>query len=260
MVWPVEARIIREDYPDDPYRNLAMDEAIFGEVEAGRSPTTLRFYRNRNAVILGCFQLAEEELDLDYARMKGIKIAKRFTGGGAVYHDMGDLNFSVISRDYYGVGLNVEKLFRIMMAGSVSSLELAGVPGLSAGMNDVTARGKKIMGSAATMKKGVLLFHAALLVDTDLNELASVLKVPGIKLKDKGIATILERVANIKALCGKGVEEVGKAVMDGYAKELSFVYSEGGLSEREKALVDRLHREKYTKPGWNLGREFIHLE
>ena len=118
----MEVRVIDEDYPDDPYRNLAMDEAIFREVESGRSPTTLRFYRNRNAVILGCFQLAEEELDLDYAERKGIKIAKRFTGGGAVYHDMGDLNFSVISRDHYGIGLNVEKLFKIMMAGAVSSL------------------------------------------------------------------------------------------------------------------------------------------
>ena len=67
----MDVRVIRKDYPDDPHRNLAIDEAIFREVESGRSPTTLRFYRNRNAVILGCFQLAEEELDLDYARNKG---------------------------------------------------------------------------------------------------------------------------------------------------------------------------------------------
>ena len=220
----MEVRLIQQDYPDDPYRNLAMDEAIFREVEAGRSPTTLRFYRNRNAVILGCFQLAEEELDLEYAERKGIKVAKRFTGGGAVYHDMGDLNFSVISRDHYGIGFNVEKLFKVMMAGAVSSLQLAGVPELAWGMNDVTARKKKIMGAAATMKKGVLLFHAALLVDTNLNELASVLKVPGIKLRDKGVATILERVSNIKELCGKDVDQIREAVMEGYAKELKFTY------------------------------------
>ena len=256
----MEVRVVHEDYPDDPYRNLAMDEAIFREVEAGRSPTTLRFYRNRNAVILGCFQLAEEELDLEYAGRKGIKIAKRFTGGGAVYHDMGDLNFAVITRDHYSIGLNVEKLFKTMMAGAVSSLKLAGVPELASGMNDVTSRGKKVMGSAATMKKGVLLFHAALLVNTDLNELASVLKVPGIKLKDKGVATILERVANIKSLCGKDVEAIRKAIMDGYAKELSFSYKEGKLSEHENMLVERLYREKYTKHGWNMGREFIHVD
>ena len=153
----MEVRVIEEDYPDDPCRNLALDEAIFREVESGRSPTTLRFYRNRNAVILGCFQLAEEELDLEYASKNGIKIAKRFTGGGAVYHDMGDLNFSVISKDHYGIGLNVEKLFKIMMTGAATSLNIAGVPELAWGMNDVTAGKKKIMGAAATMKKGVVL-------------------------------------------------------------------------------------------------------
>ena len=256
----MEVRLIQQDYPDDPYRNLAMDEAIFREVEAERSPTTLRFYRNRNAVILGCFQLAEEEVDLGYAERKGIKVAKRFTGGGAVYHDMGDLNFSVISRDHYGIGFNVEKLFEVMMAGAVSSLQLAGVPELAWGMNDVTSRKKKIMGAAATMKKGVLLFHAALLVDTNLNEIASVLQVPGIKLKDKGVATILERVSNIKELCGKDVEQIRKAVMEGYAKELAFTYKDGRLTDREEMLVERLHREKYTKQDWNLGRKFIHLE
>lgn len=256
----MEVRIIRKDYPDDPYRNLAMDEAIFREVEAGRSPTTLRFYRNRNAVILGCFQLAEEELDLDYAARKEIKIAKRFTGGGAVYHDMGNLNFSVVSKDHYGIGLSVGKLFKVMMAGAVSSLQIAGVPELAWGMNDVTSRKKKIMGSAATMKKGVVLFHAALLVDTNLNELASVLKVPGIKLKDKGISTILERVSNIKEICGKDVEQISKAITEGYAKVLSFDYGDGMLTENEEKWTDRLCQEKYTKQGWNRGREFIHLE
>jgi lipoate---protein ligase len=256
----MEVRVIDEDYPDDPHRNLAVDEAVFREVESGRSPPTLRFYRNRNAVILGCFQLAEEELDLDYAAMKQIKIAKRFTGGGAVYHDMGDLNFSVISKDSFGIGLNVEKLFRTMMGGAVSSLNIAGVPELAWGMNDVTSRKKKIMGAAATMKKGVVLFHAALLVDTNLNELASVLKVPGIKLKDKGVQTILERVANIKDLCGKDIGDIRKAILEGYGKELGFSYLPGKLTEAELRLTERLYKEKYTKHSWNMGREFIHVE
>lgn len=256
----MEVRVIEEDYLDDPYRNLALDEAIFREVESGRSPTTLRFYRNRNAVILGCFQLASEELDLDYAKGREIRIAKRFTGGGAVYHDLGDLNFSVISRDHFGIGLNVGKLFEIMMKGAASSLFIAGVPELAWGMNDATSKKKKIMGAAATMKKGVVLFHAALLVDTNLNVLASVLKVPGIKLKDKGVQTVLERVANIKDLCGQNVDGMKKAVREGYAKELNFSYMEGALTEEERRLTDRLYNEKYSKESWNMGREFIHVE
>ena len=58
-------RLIEEDYPDDPHMNMAVDEAIFQEVAKGKSPPTMRFYRNRNAVVIGCFQLAEEEIDLE---------------------------------------------------------------------------------------------------------------------------------------------------------------------------------------------------
>ncbi|MGD0510965.1 MAG: lipoate--protein ligase family protein, partial [Candidatus Micrarchaeaceae archaeon] len=82
----MKLRLIGLDYPDDPHMNLAMDEAIFLEVMKGNSPPTFRFYRNSNAVILGCFQLADEEVDIKYAIRNDIKIAKRFTGGGAVYH------------------------------------------------------------------------------------------------------------------------------------------------------------------------------
>ena len=116
------------------------------------------------------------------------------------------------------------------------------------------------MGAAATMKKNVLLFHAALLVDTNLNELASVLKVPGIKLRDKGVSTILERVANIRDLCGKDVTEISKAILEGYAKALSFEYEDGMLTEAEEVLVDRLVEQKYSNPEWNLDRKFIHVD
>lgn len=253
----MEVRIVREEYSNNPHMNMAVDEAIFREVESGRSPTTLRFYQNRNAVIIGCFQLAEQEIDQEYAKTHDITVAKRFTGGGAVYHDMGNLNFSVISRDHFGVGLNVESLFTKMMGGAKRALDIAGLPDVKIGMNDATSKGKKVMGAAATMKKGVMLFHAALLVDTNLQTLASVLKVPGIKLKDKGVQTILERVTNIKEICGKGIEEIRKAVIEGYASEFDFSYSDGKLTDNEIALVNKLYREKYSKHGWNLGSEFI---
>ncbi len=255
----MEVRLIEKDYPGNPHMNLAMDEAIFREVEQGRSPPTLRFYRNRNAAILGCFQLADEELDLEYAKSNRIKIAKRFTGGGAVYHDMGNLNYSVISRDNYGIGLNVERLFSVMMKGATSSLRLANIPNLASGMNDITSGGRKIMGAAATISKGTVLFHAALLVETKLETLASVLKVPGIKLRDKGVSTILERVANIREICGADVDHVRRSIQDGYSLELGFDYKGGELTEGERLAMGKLYKEKYSKRDWNMGREFIEV-
>ncbi len=256
----MKVRVIEEDFPENPYMNLALDEAIMREVEKGTSPPTLRFYRNMNAVIIGCFQYAEQEVDMDVVRQKGIIVAKRFTGGGAVYHDMGDINYSVIMRDTIGIGFNVEKLFATFMGVAQASLFAAGVPKVVAGMNDITSNGKKVMGAAATLKKGTLLFHSALLVDTNLNTLASVLKVPGIKLKDKGISTILERVGNIKEISGLGIEEVKSAILRGHSDVLGFEYEYGKITSEERAVLKRLYEEKYSKDIWNMGRELIEVK
>jgi lipoate---protein ligase len=253
----MKLRLIGLDYPDDPHMNLAMDEAIFLEVMKGNSPPTFRFYRNSNAVILGCFQLAEEEVDIKYAIRNDIKIAKRFTGGGAVYHDMGNLNYSIISKDFNDIGMNVERLFSTMMKGAVRAFNDMGLGGVSGGLNDVTVKSKKVLGSAATIRSGTVLFHAAILVNTNLDTLASVLKVPKIKLSDKGAQSILDRVTNIRDISGKDIVGVRNAILEGYSKELGFEYEEGNLTDREEALLKRLYKEKYQRSDWNLGREYI---
>ncbi len=256
----MNVRLIEEDYPDDPYMNMAVDEAIFQEVAKGKSPPTMRFYRNRSAAVIGCFQLAEEEIDLEYANANSIKIAKRFTGGGAVYHDMGALNYSIISPDLYGIGMNVERLFSGMMNGAVRSLALSGVPEIKSSMNDITSNGKKVFGAAATMKKGALMFHATMLINSDLNVLSSVLKVPGEKLKDKGVKSIRERVANIKELCGKDSAKIHDSLLIGYSTFYGFKAAPGKLTDDETSLAKKLYSGKYSKQEWNMGSELIHIE
>jgi lipoate---protein ligase len=253
-------RLIRKDYPDDPCMNIALDEAIFTEVMKGRSPPTFRFYRNANAVILGCFQTAEEEVDMEYARANDIKIVKRITGGGAVYHDLGNLNYSIITKDVFGVRLDVQKLFSIMMRGAVRAFGSIGIDAEEGRLNDVSAGGKKILGAAATIDSGALLFHAAVLVDTNLNKLASVLKVPGIKLKDKGIKTILERVTNVKEISGKTVDDVREVLLKGYAESLGLEYEEGELTDSEAKLLKELYEKKFSQPEWNLGRKIFNVD
>jgi len=250
-------RFLDIEYPEDPYLSLAVEEAIFTEVMRGNSPPTFRFYRHSNAVILGCFQLAEQEVDMGVAREKNIHITKRFTGGGAVYHDLGNLNFSVITKDTYGIGLNVTKLYSTMIEGAVAAFKNLGMNAVSGKLNDVTVNNRKILGAAATIKEKTLLFHAAVLVDTDLNTLASVLKVPGMKLKDKGIQTILERVTNIKEISGHGIPEVKKALMESYSKELGMTMKEGTITEKEKALAKELLEKKYSRKEWTHGREMV---
>jgi lipoate---protein ligase len=253
----MKMRLIETDYPDDPHLNLAMDEAIFIEVLNGQSPPTFRFYRNGSSVILGCFQLAEQEIDIKYAVSKDIKIAKRFTGGGAVYHDMGNLNYSIISKDSFEIDNSVEKLFYTMIKGASTSLRDLGIDVAKKGLNDLSVKGKKVLGSAATMRSDTILFHAALLVNTDLEILASVLTAPGTKIREEGVSTMFDRVTNIKELSGKDVDGVKDAILEGYSKELGFEYEKGILTGREKYLMNRLHKEKYRRSEWNLGRELI---
>jgi lipoate-protein ligase A len=163
-------------------------------------------------------------------------------------------------QDTINIGFNVEKLFATFMGAAKVSLEANGVPDIIASMNDITSRGKKIMGAAATIKKKALLFHAARLVDTNLNTLSSVLKVPGIKLKDKGVSTILGRVANIKELSGLGIEQVKFAMLSGHSLSMGFEFERGEITSSERSILKRLYEEKYSKDIWNMGRELIEIK
>jgi lipoate-protein ligase A len=255
----MQIRLLDVEYPEDPHLSLATEEAVFAEVMRGNSPPTFRFYRHANAVILGCFQIAEQEVDMDVIKAKNIKIVKRPTGGGAVYHDMGNLNYSIITKDEFDINMNVIKLYSTMITGALSAFKRLGINAESGKLNDVVVGNRKILGAAASIRSNTLLFHAAVLVDTNLNTMASVLKVPGEKLKDKGIKTILERVTNIKEISGKNVEDVKKALLDGYAETLGLQYNEGRLTKAEAELAQHLLKNKYTKKEWLLGRDMIDL-
>lgn len=250
-------RFLEIESSDNARMSLATEEAIFHEVISGRSMPTFRFYRHKNAIILGCFQLAEQEVDMDVANKNKIQIVKRFTGGGAVYHDLGNLNFSVITKDNYGIGTNVKTLFGTMINGAVNAFASLGMNPQSGKLNDVTVNGKKILGAAASIRQKAVLFHAATLVNTNLPLLASVLKVPGIKLKDKGVATILERVTNIKAESGKNEQDVREALKKSYSDLLNMELVPGELTKEEKDLAQRLYNAKYSTEEWNMGRELL---
>ncbi len=256
----MKMRLLDLEYPENPYLSLATEEAIFINVIKGSAPNTFRFYRHRNAIILGCFQLAEQEVDMDFAKSKNISIVKRPTGGGAVYHDMGNLNFSLITKDEFKIGNDVPKLYSTMMQGALQAFRNLGITPQPGKLNDVSTNNKKILGAAATIRSNSLLFHACVLVDVDLPTLAGSLKVPGIKLKDKGVATVLERVTNVKALTGKDIDSTKEALLNGYSETLGIEFEKGDLSQEEKDTAQHLYENKYKKDDWNLGREIIDIK
>lgn len=173
--------IFAETESFSPAYNLAFEEYI-----CGLGLDVFMLWRNEPSVIVGKFQDIEEEVDTEFARAKGIQIVRRNSGGGAVYHDLGNVNYSFILRDERS--LTLEYFSRIIM----SILEKLGVSQLEFHHNDILVNGQKISGSAQYHHNGTILHHGTLLFDTELDVIPKVLRRCG-------------KVANIKTLINKNI-------------------------------------------------------
>lgn len=192
----------------DGWRNLAADEWFLDHLP--EDSMLLYFYVNENAVIIGRNQNPWRECDLTAMEGDGVQLVRRASGGGAVYHDRGNLNFSFLAgRARYDVQKQLE-----LILGAVRSL---GVACEFSGRNDLLAAGRKFSGSAFCYRGQNCQHHGTLLVDADLNRLQRYLKPDPRKLRAKGVASVRSRVCNLKELCpGLTVEAVRSAVIDAY--------------------------------------------
>ena len=175
----------------DPYFNMAFDEFCLESLDYPEPVFYL--WQNAPAVIIGLNQSAYAEVNLPYLQEKGIQLVRRVTGGGAVYHDLGNLNYTIMGRsadlqaDYPGYLLYMRDALRAL-----------GVPVSVSGRNDILLDGRKCSGYAKRVYKDRLMVHGTLMYDVDLETLTRVLDTPGSKLQAKGIASVKSRVANLK--------------------------------------------------------------
>ena len=172
----------------DPYRNLAIEEYLFLHSE----DDVLILWQNEPTVVIGKNQNAYAEIALDVLRSRGVHVARRITGGGAVYHDLGNVNYSLIAT---GQG---DLDFAYFTAPMIRALESLGVHAELSGRNDLLVDGKKISGSAQHASGNRVLHHGTLLFDSDLEALAAILKVDEEKLRAKSIRSVRSRVTNIR--------------------------------------------------------------
>ena len=174
----------------DPYYNLALEEYLFKTAE----DDVFMLWQNGPSVIAGKNQNVYAEVDLDYAKKEGINVCRRITGGGAVYHDLGNINYTFISPR--GVSsLNFEYFTRPIR----SALLGLGIESTLGGRNDIECRGSKISGNAQHVEGGRILHHGTLLFDTDSSVMSRVLKVDKEKLAYRAVKSCSARVVN---LCG----------------------------------------------------------
>ena len=250
-----ELRILLFEEPEDPYMNLAFEEALARARGAGLVPDTLRIWRNARAVVIGYFQIASEEVDLERAMREKVVVARRFTGGGAVYHDMGNVNYAVVAsaeelRD------PVEYAYSHLVKGLVNALKLLGLDARIENVNDVVVEGRKVSGTAASFRWGSCFIHGTLLVNADLETMSRMLKPPVEKLRSKGISDVKQRVTNISQLLGRvpSYREVVEALVRGFEELLNAEAYFDLPSREELYAATLLYERKYSKEEWNLRR------
>ncbi|MDR1669971.1 MAG: lipoate--protein ligase family protein [Oscillospiraceae bacterium] len=221
----------------EPGFNLACEEYFLTQ-------TTLEldiFWRNAPVVVIGRNQDARLEVDEEFMQRRGIALIRRETGGGAVYHDLGNVNYTHI-RNYNGP---VD--FETFAAPMVRALRALGVDASFEGRNDILANGKKISGTAQTVRRGRLLHHGTLLYDVDMDNLTGVLRAGEEKYKGRGIASVAARVTNIRPLL-----DIAPAV-EGFIEALTGVWDTDEtyeLTEKDNAAIEKLRREVYDNPRW----------
>ena len=183
----------------DPAFNLALEETLF-ESLSPENPSMFLIWRNAPAVIIGCHQNTAEEVNEVFCREHGIAVVRRPTGGGAVYHDLGNVNFSFL------VWVEKSRLagFDEFMRPMVAALRDLGVDAAYTSRNDITVDGRKVAGTAQRRSGQRMLHHGCLLVDVDTSVLSGALAADPEKFHSKGVASHRARIANLREFLADG--------------------------------------------------------
>ncbi len=238
----------------DPYHNLAMEEALFAQA----SENILYLWRNRSSVIVGRHQNTAAEIDRQYVTEQKIPVVRRMTGGGAVYHDPGNVNISFIltGADF---DVQVTKCVRLL----TDFLADQGVQAEWTGRNDICVRDGdrpdgsllKIAGTAQTLRQGRGIFHSCLLFDTDREAMARALTPPPDKLVSKGIASVRSRTVNLK----ETAEGFGETSADEFfyqtCEYFRRVCAASGTAQDQEDAALALMEKKYLTWEWNYGQD-----
>lgn len=174
----------------DPYYNMAFDEYCLNSLTIDEPVFYL--WQNRPSVIMGFNQEVNTEVNLDYLRQNDIALVRRVTGGGAVYHDLGNLNYTIVGRSE-----DLERDYPEYAGLMMKALQALGVPATLSGRNDILVEGRKVSGFAKRVCKNRLMVHGTLMYNVDLDVLTQALCPPVTKLQSKGIASVRSRVANL---------------------------------------------------------------
>ncbi len=232
---------------DIPYYNFALESYLLSKAPLDEY---VFFYIHAPSIIIGKHQNALEEINQDYVSAHDILVARRLSGGGAVYHDEGNLNFSFVKPTEASEITNFEKFTRPV----IETLVKLGVEAELSGRNDILVEGKKISGNAQFYTNGRLLSHGTLLFNANLAVLSQALNVKPLKIQSKGIRSVVSRVANLVEYLPQSMSiyELKEAIITHLAQSLDI--EEYVLSEQELSLIEADAKERFAAWSWNYGK------
>lgn len=236
-----------ESKSNDPMFNLALEEYVFDVLPKDRSYFML--WQNDNSIIVGKNQNTVEEINEDLVREKNVNVVRRLSGGGAVYHDMGNLNFTFITDSDNMKSIDMELFTKPVIA----TLNELGITAEMTGRNDIVIDGKKFSGNSQYIKKERVMHHGTIMFDSDLSIVPELLNVSKHKIESKGLKSVKSRITNIKEHLDKDISL--KEFMDALKKN---VFQEAQIenyeiTKEDEVEINKIKDERYATWDWNYG-------
>jgi len=228
----------------NPWYNLAVEEYLLDIVEEDQC--FLYLWQNDRTVVIGKNQNSWKECRTSMLEADGGKLARRLSGGGAVFHDLGNLNFTfIMGKSSY----NLDRQVGVILAAA----KKLGIPAEMTGRNDLTVGGRKFSGNAFCFRKTSAYHHGTILISSNMEDLVSYLQVSEDKIKSKGIESVRSRVVNLKEINSEiTIDSFMEVFAQEFEKEYGTCVSNICTDELDQEKINKLY-EKFQSWDWNYG-------
>ena len=242
-----------ESHSNDPYYNLSFEEYIFRNLPL-EEEEYVYLWINSPAIIIGRNQNAYAEINEEYVKEHNLKVCRRITGGGAVYHDLGNLNFSFVTKTKGHDRIDFKQYYIPI----VNALKAIGIDAELSGRNDITIDGKKCIGSSQSVDNHRVLSNGCILFNVQLEELSKALNPRKEKFESKGVKSVRSRVTNIAPYLENknlSTEDFKNILQNEIFKLFGEEPEEYVLSEEELQGVKEIYNTRFSLESWNYGKK-----